>query len=146
MGRYDHYYYYYYYYYYYHQVNLAEYDEWKRKGMAQGAPEPKRVLPQRPKLKGGAARRSMAKEFVDHLDELKPLNEAEVLSYVETVFRKDRIYTRTGQTLVAVNPFKWMLPAFTDAVVEKYHAAVSDDDAVRKEMSHQKCKYMHVIS
>jgi len=109
---------------------MAEFDEWKRKGMAQGAPEPKRVLAQRPKLKGEAARRYRSKEFVDHLDELKPLNEAEVLSYVEGEFRKDRIYTRTGQTLVAVNPFKWMLPAFTDAVVAKYHAGVSDDDAV----------------
>lgn len=39
------------------------------------------MLAHRPKLKGDAARRAQVsgKEFVDHLDELKPLNEAEVL-------------------------------------------------------------------
>jgi hypothetical protein len=63
------------------QVNTAEFEEWQRKGGALGSVEPKRVLAHRPKLKGEAARRQAngGKEFVDHLDELKPLNEAEVL-------------------------------------------------------------------
>jgi hypothetical protein len=42
----------------------------------------------------------------------------------------NNIYTRTGSTLVALNPFKWMLSAYTNQVVTKYHAGVSDEDAI----------------
>jgi len=51
-------------------------------------------------------------------------------SYIEGEFRKDHIYTRTGSVLLAVNPFKWMIPHYADPVVRKYHAGVSDADAV----------------
>jgi len=70
------------------------------------------------------------KEFHDHLDELTPLNEAELLRYLKNQFRVNNIYTRTGSTLVALNPFKWMLSAYTNQVVTKYHAGVSDEDAI----------------
>jgi hypothetical protein len=40
-------------------------------------------------------------------------------SYIEGEFRKDHIYTRTGAVLVAVNPFKWMIPHYADPIVVK---------------------------
>lgn len=97
--------------------------------MRKGAvgPQPKRLLPKSKKVHH---KTRGAKEFHDHLDELTPLNEAELLRYLKNQFRVNNIYTRTGSTLVALNPFKWMLSAYTDQVVTKYHAGVSDDEAI----------------
>jgi hypothetical protein len=59
------------------KVHTEEWPEWKAKGSV--GPPPRRVLPGHPKLKGDRERARMAKPFLDHLDELSPLNEAEVL-------------------------------------------------------------------
>jgi hypothetical protein len=120
------------------KLSAEEWPEWKRKGgehSGSGAPEPRRLLPARnnnnqKKGGGGQSNPTTTKETLDHLDELCPLNEAEVLHYIEEQFRADNLYTRTGSILLALNPFKWMLRAYdSEAVVTKYHAGVSDDDA-----------------
>jgi myosin heavy subunit len=108
------------------KVNTEEYVEFMRKGAV--GPEPKRLLPKAKKAPAHLKLRGV-KDFHDNLDELSPLNEAELLRYLKNQFRVNNIYTRTGSTLVALNPFKWMLSAYTVQVVNKYHAGVSDDDA-----------------
>ena len=64
--------------------------------------------------------RSKAIHHHDHLDSLRPLNRPEVLRYLEREFRMDKIYSKNGNTLVAINPFKW-INIYNDKQVLKYH-------------------------
>jgi myosin heavy subunit len=72
----------------------------------------------------------VTKETLDYFDELRPLNDAEMLHCIEEHFTADLLYSRTGSTLLALNPFNWMLRAYDcdEVVTSKYQAKASDDN------------------
>ena len=63
---------------------------------------------------------SSSTKGIENMDDLHPLNEASILANVTHRFRLDKIYTRTGPILIALNPFKW-LPIYGPEVVRQYH-------------------------
>ncbi|KAG5189092.1 P-loop containing nucleoside triphosphate hydrolase protein [Tribonema minus] len=71
--------------------------------------EPLRLLPRAPQTAEG----------VENMDDLNPLNEATIVANIETRFRMDLIYTRTGPILIAMNPFK-RLSIYSDGMISMY--------------------------
>ncbi|KAG5189663.1 P-loop containing nucleoside triphosphate hydrolase protein [Tribonema minus] len=71
--------------------------------------EPLRLLP----------RAAQTAEGVENMDDLNPLNEATIVANIESRFRMDLIYTRTGPILIAMNPFK-RLNIYQDEIVRMY--------------------------
>eukprot|EP00002_Diphylleia_rotans_P032779 TRINITY_DN6915_c0_g1_i5.p1 TRINITY_DN6915_c0_g1~~TRINITY_DN6915_c0_g1_i5.p1 ORF type:complete len:1200 (+),score=255.00 TRINITY_DN6915_c0_g1_i5:43-3642(+) len=59
-------------------------------------------------------------QISDNLAKLEPLNDASILHAVRTRARLNEYYTRCGETLIAVNPFK-TLPIYDATFVRKYH-------------------------
>ncbi|QDZ18026.1 heavy chain of myosin [Chloropicon primus] len=64
-------------------------------------------------------------EGTSDLTNLTYLNEPSVLHNVRLRYERDEIYTRAGNVLVAVNPFK-QLPIYTEEVARAYESGPSD--------------------
>ena len=119
------------------KINTLDYAEHKRRGGM--GPEPRRVVrsgkpppgPQSFEMGNVKHQASVQADLeattlglrraLNQLDEVAELNEAEVLEYLEDEVRDDRVYTRTGSVLVAMNPFKWLLSYYGDNAIKRYH-------------------------
>ena len=67
-------------------------------------------------------------EGTEDLTNLTYLNEPSVLHNVQVRYEKDQIYTKAGNVLIAVNPFK-QLPIYSQDVAERYNSAGDQKEA-----------------
>lgn len=65
-------------------------------------------------------------EGVDDLIQLSYLNEPAVLHNLRCRYAQDKIYTRAGPVLIAVNPFK-MVPLYTNDFLQLYRGKTKDN-------------------
>jgi len=74
----------------------------------------------------------MLKEFPDMV-ELPFLHEAGILYNLKARHAKGKPYTRTGDIIVAINPFQWFTEIYTDSVRTKYSNKLVWEDCGEKD-------------
>jgi myosin heavy subunit len=75
-------------------------------------------------------------EEVDDLINIRVLNEPELIWCLGERFRKNKIYTFIGHTLLAMNPFKDLEHIYNESVIKNYQELAFSKKNIREKSPH----------